>query len=113
MFSILWEVKTPPTSTTVGGEPAGDPFPQLPPPGVARAVRLAIAGNGGQIETHQTDTIDVVAVVSGRVDLVLETGTVSLSAGEYLVMQGDIHGWSNPHAEACVIFGLMLGAPRA
>ena len=110
MLSVLWQADMPPAHTQSGGDPTPDTFTQLPGHGVFRALRLVI-GPGGEIPMHHTETIDVVCIASGAIDLVLQDGRVSLQAGDTVVMQGDEHGWQNPHDEAAVIIGSMIGAP--
>ena len=44
---------------------------------------------------HATDTIDYLVVVSGELVLVLETGEVTLRAGDLIVDRGVLHGWRN------------------
>lgn len=55
---------------------------------------------------HATDTLDYLVVLSGEVVLVLETGEVTLRAGDFIVDRGVIHGWRNdgdvPSVTACV-----------
>ena len=51
---------------------------------------------------HATDTIDYLVILSGRVTLVLEEGEAELGPGDFVVDRGVIHGWRNPHDEACV-----------
>jgi mannose-6-phosphate isomerase-like protein (cupin superfamily) len=52
-------------------------------------------GMGGEAFMHATDTIDYLIVISGEVVLVLETGEVTLRAGDLIVDRGVIHGWRN------------------
>jgi quercetin dioxygenase-like cupin family protein len=61
---------------------------------------------------HKTDTIDIVYVASGAIDVVLENGKTSLATGDFLVLQGDQHGWQNPHDEPCALVITMLSAAR-
>ena len=57
---------------------------------------------------HRTETIDLLVVVSGEVDLVLEAETVRLRTGDCIVQRGTWHSWENPGDEPCVIAGLMV-----
>lgn len=63
-------------------------------------------GLQGEAFMHATDTLDYLVVVSGEVVLVLETGEVTLRAGDFIVDRGVIHGWRNdgdvPSVTACV-----------
>ena len=44
---------------------------------------------------HATDTIDYGMLLSGRVDLITETGEVELVPGDLIVDRGVVHGWRN------------------
>lgn len=44
---------------------------------------------------HRTDTVDHFHVIAGEVVLVLETGGVTLRAGDSGICRGVIHGWRN------------------
>jgi hypothetical protein len=53
---------------------------------------------------HQTPTVDLGMILSGRVRLVLEdASTVELTAGDYFVLRGIPHTWSNPWEESCIV----------
>jgi mannose-6-phosphate isomerase-like protein (cupin superfamily) len=52
-------------------------------------------GMAGEAFMHATDTIDYLIVISGEVVLALETGEVTLRAGDLIVDRGVIHGWRN------------------
>ena len=52
-------------------------------------------GLGGEAFMHATDTTDFLVVISGEVVLVLETGEVTLRAGDLIVDRGVVHGWRN------------------
>jgi hypothetical protein len=58
---------------------------------------------------HQTPTVDMGLILSGRVYLVLEdASTVELTAGDYFVLRGVPHTWSNPWEESCVMSVLLV-----
>jgi hypothetical protein len=115
-LAVIWEAMTPLRYDAMGGDPT-DGFSPLPQPGAARFVRLALPGRSSgddaalDVPMHRTDTLDLLYVASGDVDLVLDSGRVHLTAGDYLVMQGDVHGWRTTSPEGCVLVAVMLGAP--
>jgi mannose-6-phosphate isomerase-like protein (cupin superfamily) len=84
--------------------------------GYARA--LADAGaedaaiEGGIPGLHQTDTLDLVTVISGEVYAVFETGETLLRPGDSLVQQGGKHAWSNRGDVPCVIAALQVALTR-
>ena len=53
---------------------------------------------------HQTPTLDMGVILSGRISLVLEdASTVELTAGDFFVLRGVQHTWANPGKESCVM----------
>ena len=63
-----------------------------------------------QAGMHRTASVDLVYVVSGRVSLELDDGTVNLTAGDTLVQNGTRHAWRNPFDEPCVLAIVLIGA---
>lgn len=60
---------------------------------------------------HQSNTIDLVYVLSGEAVVDLDDGkTVRLSAGDSLVQNGVRHNWHNPETEPLVLLMTMIGA---
>jgi quercetin dioxygenase-like cupin family protein len=110
MLSIIWQADMPPAHTRAGADPNPESFTPGQGHGVFRALRLVI-GPGGGFPIGASETLDVACILSGAIDLILPDETVPLQAGDWLVLQGDEHGWNNPHDEACVIMASMLGAP--
>jgi len=116
-LTVLWEARTPVDHDDMGGDPGA--ATGLPDPGTARFVRLVLPAGGADagdpgalsVPLHRTDTLDLLYVASGEVDLVLESGRVHLAAGDHLVMQGDVHGWRTTGPDDCVLVAVMLGAP--
>jgi quercetin dioxygenase-like cupin family protein len=57
---------------------------------------VSTADAGGIPGMHSTNTLDILAVISGELHVVLETGETLLSQGDTLVMMsGAKHAWSN------------------
>jgi mannose-6-phosphate isomerase-like protein (cupin superfamily) len=67
---------------------------------------------GEDIPLHVTPTVDYHVVVAGEVTCVLQTGEVTLRAGDVLVIQGAAHGWRTPPNVPFVSFAVMVGAPQ-
>ena len=47
------------------------------------------------LEAHATDTIDLIAVISGEITLVFEGREITLRPGDSVVQQGTPHDWIN------------------
>lgn len=61
---------------------------------------------------HETDTVDIVTVLSGEMYAVLEEGEVLLRPGDSFVQRGTKHAWSNRGDKPCTIVAVMVGATR-
>lgn len=82
-----------------------------PPLGGATVV-LITWEPGFEYPMHATDSLDVGLIVSGRVELVLESGTTMPGPGECVVQRGTAHGWRVVGDEPLTLFGVMLGAEK-
>jgi mannose-6-phosphate isomerase-like protein (cupin superfamily) len=59
---------------------------------------------------HRTETIDYAVVISGEIDMQLDSGSVHLRAGDVLVQQGTLHDWQNRGSVPCVIVFVLVPA---
>jgi len=60
---------------------------------------------------HRTPTIDVIVVISGEVDLVLDGGEeVQLLPGDSVIQRATMHAWRTTGPELCVAVAFMVGA---
>ena len=60
---------------------------------------------------HRTDTIDYIVVMSGEIDMELESGEeVHLKAGDVMVQRGTVHNWINRGTETCIMAVVLVGA---
>jgi hypothetical protein len=50
---------------------------------------------------QKTETLDFCFILEGEIDLVLDTGTVSLKATDIAVLRGANHAWSNRYSAPC------------
>jgi quercetin dioxygenase-like cupin family protein len=63
-----------------------------------------------QVWMHATNTLDYVVIVRGRVELVVETGTVVLEAGDVMVDRGVLHGARAIGSESAVMAVILIPA---
>ncbi|MGD9714061.1 MAG: cupin domain-containing protein [Thermomicrobiales bacterium] len=62
---------------------------------------------------HSYDTIDIVFVIEGEVDLEQSDGvTARLRRGDVVVQNGTMHAWNNPTDARCVLGFVFCGANR-
>jgi hypothetical protein len=63
---------------------------------------------------HRHNSVDYEVVISGKVDLVLDSGEVrTLTPGTMLVMGGVKHAWRNVYDEPCVFATVVVGATNS
>jgi quercetin dioxygenase-like cupin family protein len=60
---------------------------------------------------HRTDTFDVASITDGSAELILEAARVSVSAGDWVIMPGVVHGWE-AGSSGCTIAGVGFGLGR-
>lgn len=66
---------------------------------------------GVQQRVHRTDSIDYIVVMSGEIDMELESGEeVHLKAGDVMVQRGTVHNWINRGTETCVMAVILIHA---
>jgi hypothetical protein len=68
--------------------------------------------DGGIAGLHETDTVDIITVISGELFAVLELGETVLRPGDSFVQRGTKHAWSNRSDRPCTIVAVMVGATR-
>lgn len=86
--------------------------PNLPRAGFAAAI-FRWAPGGPSFPMHGSRTLDIGVVVSGAVELELESGSTVLRAGDVVVQRGTRHTWKVVGDEPCVMFGILLDATDA
>lgn len=62
---------------------------------------------------HRTNSIDYAVVLSGSIEMELDSETVQLAAGDLLVQRGTIHNWINNGTDPCIIAFVLIGAHPA
>jgi quercetin dioxygenase-like cupin family protein len=66
---------------------------------------------GVQQRVHRTDSIDYITVMSGEIDMELESGEeIHLKAGDVMVQRGTVHNWINRGTSSCVLAIVLVHA---
>jgi quercetin dioxygenase-like cupin family protein len=80
-----------------------------PPPGgiIVRALNYE---PGFSYPMHRTDTLDLLFVISGQLELILEDGSTVLTSGDTLVQRGTAHAWQVVGNEPCNFVAVALSA---
>jgi hypothetical protein len=75
------------------------------------AVRAALGVDVADDGMHGHDTLDYEVIISGKIDLTLDSGEVTtLTPGTMLMMAGVNHAWRNIYDEPCIFVTVSVGA---
>jgi mannose-6-phosphate isomerase-like protein (cupin superfamily) len=69
-------------------------------------------GASGEEGWHTTRTIDYGIVISGRVELGLDSGWVELGPGDVIVQRATRHAWRHVGDEPCKIAWVLISSPN-
>jgi len=105
---VVWATEAVPANISSDVDPAASPIGRSLPRGTV--FRVARYAPGVASEMHRTDSVDYAIILSGSIELVLESETVVLSAGDLLVQRGTAHDWVNRGEEPCVIAFCLVAA---
>ena len=108
--SDLWMEKAVPVKIADHNDPIADYSVQMwPPPGgvIARTITWQ---PGFSYPMHRSDTVDVMFVISGQLELILEDGSTVLGPGDCIVQRGTNHAWRVVGTEPCTFAGVLLSA---
>jgi mannose-6-phosphate isomerase-like protein (cupin superfamily) len=59
---------------------------------------------------HRTESVDYAVVLSGEIDMEMDSTMVHLKAGDVLVQRGTIHNWINRFDQPCAIAFVLIDA---
>lgn len=68
---------------------------------------------GGGFPMHTTATTDLIIVVSGAMELVMETGSTVVRPGEVIVQRGTPHAWKVVGDQPCVFVSIQADAANS
>ncbi len=101
----LWRLDGALRASAEGGDPALDPWQMIPSHG-GLAWRLVRWGASSP-KMHQTDTLDLLIILEGKIELEYEKGRVRLGVGDTVVIQDALHAWHLVDGVACVALAVM------
>jgi mannose-6-phosphate isomerase-like protein (cupin superfamily) len=124
----LWNLFAPPTDPSDGGDPPAGPFELEPKPGGLwwRLIRMPLPDSSLPREQqflapsndnrfskeergmHRTDSVDLMLVVDGRIELEVDHGVRELGAGDCVVQRGTMHRWRVVGDRPCTYLTAML-----
>jgi mannose-6-phosphate isomerase-like protein (cupin superfamily) len=108
---LIWHTDSSPAKL-MGSKDEGSASVGRPPAPSGSIFRVLEIQPGVTAEPHATDTIDYVVVISGVMDMDLDTGSVTLYPGNVLVQRGTKHNWINRGSEPCRFAVVLLDGDR-
>jgi quercetin dioxygenase-like cupin family protein len=120
--SGLWVLPAVPADLAETRDPLGDELRSYGRAGGLQPPRGAVTADifrfepGGGHPMHTTATVDLIVVVSGAMELVMESGSTVVRAGDVVVQRGTPHAWRVVGDEPCVFVAVLvdaLGSPVA
>ncbi len=107
-YSVIWSTEDFPLSNDGSADPSHKKIGTTIQNGTV--FRIVSFAPGVAPRNHRTDSIDYAVVMSGEIDMDLDTGSVHLKAGDVLVQRGTIHNWVNRGTAPCVIAFTLIAA---
>ncbi len=63
---------------------------------------------------HKTDTLDVIIVINGEIDLLLDDGeAASLKAGDVVIQRATNHAWVNRGSQTALLVAVLIKGDQA
>jgi hypothetical protein len=59
---------------------------------------------------HKTSSIDVICLLQGEVDLILDTGRTRIKPGQIVIQRGTSHGWE-AHGGPALLLAVLIDRP--
>lgn len=107
--AVIWKTDDYPVSN-LGNEEAAAPFGTETFSSSTFFLLFSPSGADAPSAWHTTDTIDYVIVLSGKVLLELETGSVELKTGDLIIDRGVKHSWRDIGDEPATLLAAVIRA---
>ncbi|MBN3822871.1 cupin domain-containing protein [Burkholderia sp. Ac-20384] len=107
--AVIWKTDGYPVSN-VGNDEAAAPFGTDTFTSSTFFLLFSPSSSDAPSAWHTTDTIDYVVVLSGKVLLELETGSVELKAGDLIVDRGVKHSWRETGGQPATLLAAVVRA---
>lgn len=112
LTSDLWLLKQVPPDLRDSSDPMADYALTAWPPAGGAVARIVTWPAGFEYPLHMSDTLDLVFVISGELELIVEGGSTILRAGDSVVQQGTKHAWRVRGKEPATFAGVLVSAKR-
>jgi quercetin dioxygenase-like cupin family protein len=105
----LWDTDEQPPAFTGPRVSEGDQYLRVTNTPGGTAYRHAIFPPDIDVPFHSTDAFQYIAALGGSATLLLERGSVEVTKGDFVVLQGSLHGWHigpDGYEEVTTLLGL-------
>jgi mannose-6-phosphate isomerase-like protein (cupin superfamily) len=106
----LWETTEVPPQVPDITRPSPYQYELDMAPGTVRWWHISY-GPGFEADYHSTNTVDILVLLKGQVELRVQNGSVDLEEGDCVVNPGVVHGW-RAGPEGCILSGMVIGLDR-
>jgi mannose-6-phosphate isomerase-like protein (cupin superfamily) len=65
------------------------------------------------VDRHQTPTVDLLFIVSGQLELIMDTGTKVVAGGDLVVQRATAHAFRVVGNTPCIFYGVAFEAATA
>lgn len=108
----IWEEKAVPVDMTKNEETLNGYSFHLQPEPKGVIVQMVTLEVGHIGDMHKTDTLDFIVIVSGRVELQMDTEKRILQAGDTVIQRQTVHAWKVIGNEPCRLAAVLLSATK-
>ncbi|WP_270889685.1 cupin domain-containing protein [Pedococcus sp. 5OH_020] len=96
---VWWQAEVPARLDDDGARDEVVGLAAPPAGGVVRVLTVPPAPSDRPVDLHYDDSMHVITMLSGRLDIILEDGDVVLGAGDTIVLPASVHDLRNRHDE--------------
>lgn len=110
--TLLWCTERSPANIAIGEdvEDMGARIIGTPPPPNGTRFCVMEFAPGTRSDMHRTETIDYIIMLSGQIDMEMDSSIATLRPGDVMVQRGTNHAWVNNGAEPARFIVVLIDA---
>lgn len=107
-----WVIRDIPSALKDTDDPVKNGYDTLEPPEAGLVARITTWLPGVKYPMHQTNTTDFGIVISGKLQLGLESDSTVIGPGDVVVQRGTPHSWTVVGDKPCTIAFILVDAKK-